>query len=152
MKNTFVYLSLCLFILSCGTKKNNGSTKNNLGYVNNAKMLNESTYLLTVKTSDKEYAFTPQKPVCVGGAKGNSGPLNERRFLNALLGPKGERVSYSRIGSCCGFKTPNALIGDGGLLDKYKVWIEGTTDTTIMYLNMYDADEMFIPVGYSARK
>jgi hypothetical protein len=37
-------------------------------------------------------------------------------------------------------------------MDKYKVWIEGTKDTTIMYLNMYDADEMFIPVGFTAKK
>jgi hypothetical protein len=138
--------------LACGTNKNDGNTKKNLGYINNTKMLNESTYLLTNKTSDKEYAFTPQKPVFVGGAKGNTGPLNERRFLNALLGPNGEKVAYNRIGSCCGFKTKNALIGDGAVIDKYRVWVEGTTDTTIMYLNMYDADEMFIPVGFTARK
>jgi len=152
VKNNLIIISLSLLALSCGTKKTDGGSKNNLSHINNSKLLNDNTFLITKKTSDKDYAFTPGKPVCVGGAKGETGPKNERRFLNALLGPNGERVSYARLGSCCGFKTPNALIGDGGLLDKYKVWIEGTSDTTIMYLNMYDADEMFIPIGFTARK
>jgi hypothetical protein len=32
--------------------------------------------------------------VKVGGAMNSSGPINEKRFLNALLGPKGEKVEY----------------------------------------------------------
>ncbi|TPE45613.1 2-dehydro-3-deoxyphosphooctonate aldolase [Pontibacter mangrovi] len=114
--------------------------------------LDDRTYKLTAQADDKTYGFEQQNAIKVGGVHDQSGPMNERRFLNALLGPNGEAVGYYREGSCCTFKTPNGLMGDAGLLDLYKVYWEGGTDTLSLYLNMYDEGELLIPVGFTAKE
>ncbi|GGK80502.1 hypothetical protein ACD591_09935 [Rufibacter glacialis] len=113
--------------------------------------LDEDTYRLTETSSDKTYGYNRANPVNVGGSGENSGPLNERRFLNALLGPNGERVGYHRAGSCCGFKTPNGFMGEG-MLDKYRMYWEGGKDTLDIYVNMYDKGDLKVPVGFTAKK
>jgi hypothetical protein len=113
-------------------------------------MATPGAFLLTEQSNDKTYAFTPENPVKVGGVKENVGALNERYYLNALLGPLGEQISYNRVGSCCGFKTPNAFIGDTGLLDKYEVTWEGLAEPIYIYINMYDYGDLMIPVGMRA--
>lgn len=66
--------------------------------------------------------------------------------LNALAGPNGEKVAYERLGSCCPFKTKNAVFGDSGMLDKYEITIEGSSKKIILYLNMYDSETLQVPV------
>lgn len=112
--------------------------------------LDEETYLLLEPADDKTYAFTQNNAVKVGG-QFTSGVRNERRFLNALLGPNGEAISYYRAGSCCAFKTPNGLDGKTGLLDRYRVTWQGSKDTIDIYINMYDKGDLKIPVGFTAR-
>ncbi|MBX3256087.1 MAG: hypothetical protein KF862_18265 [Chitinophagaceae bacterium] len=114
--------------------------------------LDEHTYLLTETTTDKTYGYAKENPVKTGGSRERSGPVNERRFLNALLGPNGEPIGYFRAGSCCSFKTPNGLLNNMGLLDIYRVWWEGGKDTVSIYINMYDKGDLYIPVGFTARK
>ncbi len=151
MKN-LAFLLMFFVLVSCGTKKESQSASSSQGAQHVTKLLDDQTYLLKNKAADNSYAFKAENPVKVGGVKQDSGPKNERRFLNALLGPSGEKVSYFRSGSCCGFKTPNALIGDMAVLDAYRVWYTGSPDTLTMYINMYDADELFIPHGFTARR
>ena len=87
----------------------------------------------------------------MGGTKESSGPVNERRFLNALLGPNGETVTYVRKGSCCAFKSPNGFNGVG-LLDRYEVTYDGFETPVILFINMYDYGELKAPVGFIYRK
>ena len=75
----------------------------------------------------------------------------ERWFLDQLAGPKGESVTYERIGSCCGFETPNGFMGIG-MLDKYRVYIAGDPTPKTLFLNMYDFEEPLIPHGFTAKK
>lgn len=112
--------------------------------------LDDDTFLLVEFSKDKSYAFNPKNPVKVGG-KIDSGVKNERRYLNALIAPNGERVKYHRIGSCCHFKTPNGLFGDGAVLDNYAVYWKGCKDTLNIYINIYDEGDLFIPVGFEAK-
>jgi hypothetical protein len=112
--------------------------------------IDETAYELTEPTTDKTYGYEKSNPINVGGASEQSGPLNERRFLNGLSGPNGETVQYHRIGSCCAFKTPNGF-SNMGLLDRYKVYWEGCTDTAILYINMYDKGDLKVPVGFKAK-
>jgi nicotinic acid phosphoribosyltransferase len=75
----------------------------------------------------------------VGGVDKQEGPLNERRFLDALVGPNGEEISYYRAGSCCPIKSKNDPFGVGSvLLDDYRVTWKGAKDTISIYINMYD--------------
>ena len=98
-------------------------------------------------SQDTTYGFSPGKPVLVGGVLEGIGPSRERLFLNALTGPGAEPVSYRRLGSCCAFKTPNGF-GGGGLLDMYEVIYDGLAEPLLLYLNMYDEGEVFVPVGF----
>lgn len=141
-----IYLiALVCIVLGCAAqKKGTGHTR-----TRRVVFLDEETYLLTEKTSDVSYGFSRQHPVKVGSTGG--GPRNERRFLNALLGPNGEPVQYYRAGSCCPFRTPNGLLDNTGLLDHYRVSWSGAADTLSIYINMYDEGDLFIPVGFTAK-
>ncbi|OKL41090.1 membrane lipoprotein lipid attachment site-containing protein [Pontibacter flavimaris] len=154
MKKLILALSAMAVLTACATQKQATGSNQAIGDTRTAAVahLDDRTYRLTAQTDDKTYGYEQQNAIKVGGAREQSGPLNERRFLNALLGPNGEAVGYYREGSCCAFDTPNGLFGNAGMLDLYKVYWEGGTDTLSLYLNMYDEGDLLIPVGFTARK
>jgi len=141
-----------VLLIGCSTTNNSSNTKIGDTRTKKVVMLHQDAFLIAETTTDKTYAFSQQNPVKVGGVKENEGPRNERRFLNALLGPNGEELIYFRAGSCCGFKTPNGIYGGGGMLDKYRVTWKGAKDTLDIYINMYDKGDLFIPVGLTAKR
>ncbi len=99
--------------------------------------------------TDSTYGYSRDNPIKVGGAKAEQGPQNERAFLDVLLGPHAEAVRYTRQGSCCRFKTSNALVMNVGLLDVYEVSYDGAAQPRILYINMYDYEVPRIPVGFT---
>ncbi len=113
-------------------------------------LLNDQTFLLTEVSEDPTYG-TEKNPVEVGGVDKSEGPLNERRYLNALAGPNGERISYFRSGSCCPVKSRNGLMGVA-MLDNYRVTWEGSEDTVSIFINMYDYGDLKAPVGFTIRE
>ncbi len=125
-------LTLAFVILIIGCKSASKSVK--------PKLLDNRTFKLESVSTDATYGVTEKNPIKVGGVKDGSGPLNERRYLNALAGPNGEKIDYFRRGSCCAFESKNEIFG-GGLLDLYAVYWEGGTDTLGIYINMYDFDD-----------
>lgn len=129
------YLICIIFAFSCSSLKK----------VSETKLLDEYTFLLTDISDDASYGHSEKNPVEVGG-----GPVNERRFLNALAGPNGEEVSYRRAGSCCPIKSKNGLMGMA-MLDNYLVTYEGSTDTVSIYINMYDYGELKAPMGFTIK-
>ena len=151
MKKSILNLVGISLLFSCSSKSTSNTGGEGDTRTEQVKMLDLQTYLLTKLSSDKSYAFTSENPVKVGGVK-TEGASNEYRYLNALLGPNGEKVKYFRYGSCCGFKTPNGMINDMGLLDRYGVCYEGSKDTVSIYINMYDEGNLYIPVGFTAKK
>lgn len=108
-------------------------------------------FILTEISTDPSYGLSEKKPIEVGGVEKREGPLNERRYLNALAGPNGEKVSYYRAGSCCGVKSKNGFMGIA-VLDNYRVTWEGSKDTVSIYINMYDYGELKAPVGFTIKK
>lgn len=153
--NKFLLLASLLITFSCSNSKkvsSNSNQSSNEGKGNTrttkVQMLDNETYLLTEQSDDKTYGFEQSNPVKVG----EFSPQNERRFLNALLGPNGETIKYFRAGSCCGFKTPNGTFGNMGLLDIYRIFWDGNKDTLNIYINMYDKGDLKIPVGLNAKK
>ena len=96
--------------------------------------------------SDPEYGRTSTKPL-------RTGPILSRRhilFLNALRGPNGEPVEYERIGACCNFEDKSLPLG-GGLLDVYRIKIDGSSVEVLLYVDMYRKGLPEIPVGFTAR-
>jgi len=98
-------------------------------------------------TTDATYGYSKDNPVKVGGV--DSGPANERKYLNNLTGPNGEPVTFHRNGSCCAFETSNSSFG--GMLDIYSVTYEGKGDTIKLYINMYDSAKLKAPLGFKMK-
>lgn len=135
-----------LTILACSSTKNTSAYKDV-----KTELLDNDTFLLKDISNDKTYGLSEKNPIQVGGADTSEGPINERRFLNALAGPNGEEVSYYRAGSCCPIKSDKAFIGDKVMLDNYRVTWEGSTDTVSIYINMYDYGQLKAPVGFTIK-
>ncbi len=128
-------------LISCSVSKNIVKTD----------LLNNQTFALTEVSEDPTYGLSEKNPIEVGGVDKNEGPINERRFLNALAGPNGEAISYRRSNSCCPVKSKNGLMGYA-MLDNYRVTWEGAKDTISIYINMYDSGTLKVPVGFTIKK
>ena len=115
-------------------------------------LVNDQMFLIKEYATDKTYGYTERNPIMVGGARQNEGTKNERRFLNALLGPAGEQISYQRLGSCCGFSTKNGTFGNSGLLDMYEITYDGLKKPIVLYINMYDSDVLKVPIGFTLKE
>lgn len=136
-----------LILLSCSPTKNTGTAS--ADFTGKHELRDDLTFKIVEFSQDKTYGYTEKNPIKVGGF--SDGPKNERRFLNALAGPNGETISYYRVGSCCEFKTKNGPFG-GGMLDIYSVTYAGAPQEIRLYINMYDADILKVPVGFTLRK
>ncbi len=147
-------IPLVFIVIACSAKKKI-TTNEDKGVGDTrtkaVELLDNNTYLLTEQSDDKTYGFDKSNPIKVGGVKTNEGPVNERRFLNALFGPGNKKMTYFRAGSCCPFKSPNGFINNVGMLDRYRVTEIGSKDTLDIYINMYDTGDLKIPVGLKAK-
>jgi hypothetical protein len=111
-----------------------------------AKLLDDNTFLLQGISTDTTYGYHPTNAIKTSG-----GPVNERRYLNALLGPNGEPVSYHRRRSCCPVKSDNGIMGVA-MLDEYEVHYPGMKKPVLLYINMYDPGILKAPVGFTYKK
>lgn len=102
---------------------------------------------IAATTNDPTYGLTARNPVKVGGMS----ERNEAEYLNGLRGPSGEPIDYERMGSCCPFKTPNAIIEGIGLLDAFRVTYAGQARPAVLYIDFYDEAPLYVPVGFKPR-
>lgn len=152
MKNSIKFCSfiaLISFFASCV------STKSTLKNVDDSApipaLLNESTFVITEYSKDKKYGYEPDYPVNVFFRDANDENLNAKRFLNALAGPNGEKITYTKIESCCPFPTKRVAIG-AGFLDIYELTWKGQSKPLKIYLNIYERGYLLVPVGLSLKK
>ena len=108
-------------------------------------------FLIQETSQDDSYGFTANNPVRVGGGR-EAGLRNQQRYLNALLGPRGEVLSYEHEGSCCSFRIPESGIDNEGQLDVYTITWKGRKEPIKLYLNMYEAGDLKAPKGLSAAR
>jgi hypothetical protein len=88
-------------------------------------------------SEDKTYGYTESNPIRVGG-DWLDGPARERAYLDNLLGPNGEALSYERKGS---FPSGDTI------LDEYRVTGSGIEVT--LYLDEYKFEPLQAPVGFT---
>ncbi len=153
-----------LFILSCGSSKKATGSGAGTGSGTSAavtddsnptldkpsaRMLDDNTFQLEGISNDPTYAYDEKNAVKVGGVA--TGPTNERRYLNALLGPNGEKISYTRLGSCCPTPSKNGLMGSA-ILDIYEIKYKGLDKPIRLYINMYDPGILKAPKGFTYKK
>lgn len=111
----------------------------------------DNTFVLTEYSKDKKYGYDADYPINVFYQNTKDENLNAERFLNALAGPKGEKITFSKIESCCPFPTKRTEIG-AGFLDVYELKLDGQTEPLKLYLNIYEKGYLLVPIGLSIKK
>jgi len=149
LKKSFHILVLLFLTISCISIK---LTIQNID--DNAKqpdLLDEKTYELTETSFNKKYGFDKDYPINLGFGLLHERETNKEKFLNALCGPNGEKITYTHQGNCCPFPTDKSQLGSG-MLDVYTLAWEGNTKPFTIYLNSYEKGKILIPIGLSAKK
>ena len=149
IKPFIVAISIALITSSCVSTK---STLKNVDDNAPAPTLSaNNTFVLTEYSKDKKYGYDADYPINVFYKNTKDENLNAERFLNALAGPKGEKISFSKVESCCPFPTKRTEIG-AGFLDLYELKWEGQIEPTKLYLNIYEKGYLLVPLGLSIKK
>lgn len=147
-KLTFFVTLICLFT-SCV------STKSTLKNVDDSApiptLTKDNTFVLTEYSKDKKYGYDADYPVNVFYKNAKEENLNAERYLNALAGPNGEKISFTKVQSCCPFPTKRVDIG-AGFLDIYELKWEGQDKPIKLYVNIYERGYLLVPVGLSIKK
>ena len=152
MKKIVLILCVAICCLSCGSSNKVTSSTTINGQLPMYSSENVAPFLdITTISDDATYGYSEKNPIMIGG-KTTEGARNQIRYFASLAGPNGETVRYARLGSCCRYKTENALFGAYALLDKYQLTYEGLKEPLIFYISLYDEEDTFIPKGLTARK
>jgi hypothetical protein len=98
----------------------------------------DSTSSSTCRESiDTDYGYSKDNPIRVGGGA-FEGPRRERLYLDNLLGPNGEEISYERLGS---------MEHNDAILDEYRLSYPGMASSIVLYLDEYRFSAPLAPFG-----
>lgn len=130
------------------------STKNTIRNIDDNALMpalsKEKTFIITEISKDKKYAYDQDYPVNLGFLPLSTGELNVQRYFGALAGPDGQKITYTRVESCCPFPTKKFDAG-AGLLDVYEVKWDGLTEPKRIYINMYEKGKVIAPSDFTIR-
>lgn len=149
MKKTVLFVALLIVTASCMSTK---STLKNVD--NNAPipvLSKDNTFVITQFSTDKRYGYDKDYPINIFYRTSKDESINQQRYLNALAGPKGEKLTYTKLESCCPFPSTKSDMG-AGFLDVYEVKWEGQKKPVLLYLNIYEKGILMVPVGFSLKK
>ena len=110
-----------------------------------------NTFVITEYSKDKRYGYEKEYPINIFYSNTKNETINQQRYLNALVGPKGEKITYTKLESCCPFPTKRSEMG-GGFLDVYELKWDGQRSPIILYLNIYEKGVLMVPVGLTLKK
>ena len=89
---------------------------------------------------DTDFGLVPEKPIFTSALESVKG---ERRYLDKLHTPNGERITYNRLGSTC-------ANGINGMIDIYETFLPSGQPYKTIYINMYGAKQSTkAPAGFS---
>jgi hypothetical protein len=149
MKKIILVLFLALTAVSCVSTKS--TLKNVDDNAPDLVLKKNNTFAITLFSSDKKYGYDPDYPINIFFQNTNNEALNETRFLNALAGPNGEKITYTRLETCCPFPTKRSNMG-AGFLNVYDLKWEGQKKPVKLYLNIYEKGILMVPMGLSLKK
>lgn len=148
MKKIALFLSLMLLITSCGSIKSSLKNVDNTAPV---PVVKNNAFVITAYSKDKKYGYNKDYPINIYYRGTKNDTINQRYFINALAGPKGEKITYKKLENCCPFPTKNSDMG-AGFLDVYELKWDGLKTPIILYLNIYERGQLMVPVGLSLKK
>ncbi len=149
MKKTVLFIALVIIMTSCGSIQ---STLRNVD--DNApipELTKNNTFVITQFSKDKKYGYNKDYPINVFYKNSKDETINQERFLNALAGPNGEKINFTKLESCCPFPTKRSDMG-AGFLDVYEIKWEGQKKPIVLYMNIYEKGFLMVPVGFSLKK
>ncbi|WP_326937256.1 2-dehydro-3-deoxyphosphooctonate aldolase [Flavobacterium sp. PL11] len=149
MKKSILLIALFIVTSSCVSTKS--TLKNVDDNAPNLVLSRENTFVITEYSTDKKYGYNADYPVNIFFQNTRNETVNQERFLNALAGPKGEKINFSKLESCCPFPTKRTDLG-AGFLDVYELKWEGQKKPIKLYLNIYEKGILMVPVGFSLKK
>ena len=149
MKKILPFITLLLLCTSCISTQ---STIKNMD--DNApipRLESNNTFVITEYSKDKRYGYEKEYPINIFYSNTKNETINQQRYLNALAGPKGEKITYTKLESCCPFPTKRSEMG-AGFLDVYELKWDGQGSPIILYLNIYEKGILMVPVGLTLKK
>ncbi|PWB20704.1 2-dehydro-3-deoxyphosphooctonate aldolase [Flavobacterium sp. HTF] len=149
MKKIALFIVLLISATSCISTKS--TLKNVDDNAPDLVLKKDNTFAITLFSNDKKYGYDPDYPVNIFYRNTRDETLNETRFLNALAGPNGEKITYKRLETCCPFPTKRSDMG-AGFLNVYELTWEGQKKPVILYLNIYEKGILMVPMGLALKK
>ena len=110
-----------------------------------------NTFVITEYSKDQKYGYEKEYPINIFYSNTKNETINQQRYLNALAGPKGKKITYTKLESCCPFPTKRSEMG-AGFLDVYELKWEGQQNPVTLYLNIYEKGVLMVPVGLTLKK
>ena len=151
MKKIAHFTVSLLFILISSSCVSTRSTLKNVDNTAPSPTLKGNAFVIKDYSKDTKYGFDPDYPVNVFFQSAKDENLNAERYLRALSGPHGEKISFVKVESCCPFPTKRTEMG-AGFLDIYELQWEGQKKPIKIYINIYERGYLLVPVGLSAKK
>ncbi len=148
---TFQLLLLVLFtafFTSCGSVK---STIQNVDDTAIKPPVRNNQFMITEYASDGKYGYDKDYPINLGFENEKYSPKNIVYFFNALEGPKGEKITYTKIDNCCPFPSKRSVMG-AGTLEVYVITMEGSDTKFNLYVNIYEKGKVLCPKGLKIKK
>lgn len=113
----------------------------------NLTLSKDNTFVITEFSKDKKYGYNKDYPINIFYKSTRNDTVNQPRFLNALSGPKGEKITYKKIQNCCPFPSKKSESG-AGLLEIYEITWPGLVQPIKLYLNIYEKGILKVPMGF----
>ena len=131
------------------------STKSSLKNVDeNAltpKVSNENTFVITEFSKNPKYGYDQDFPINLYFRNIKEEPKNLERYFNALTGPKGEKIFYKKVATCCPFPTKKSEMG-AGFIDIYEITWVGQKKPIRLYVNIFEKGILMVPTGFELKK
>lgn len=149
MKKISLFIILLITATSCVSTKS--TLKNVDDNAPNLTLNKDNTFIITEYSKDKKYGYDKDYPVNIFYRTSKDEVINQQRFLNALAGPNGEKITYTKLESCCPFPSKRSDMG-AGFLDVYEIKWEGQKKPINLYLNIYEKGVLMVPLGLTLKK
>lgn len=149
MKTRLFFIVLIALTFSCVSTRN--TIRNIDDTAPDLTLTKDNIFVITEYSKDPKYGYNKDYPVNIFYKNVNNDSINQPRFLNALAGPKGEKITYKKLENCCPFPTKKNEMGVG-MLDVYELTWEGQNKPVKLYLNIYEKGYLRVPVGLTLKK
>lgn len=147
MKHLFS-IAIVILLTSCVSTK---STLKNVDPTAIRPLVKDKAYVITEYATDGKYGYDPDYPINIGNIRENQEDINITYYFNGLEGPKGEKISFKKVDTCCPFPSKNTTMG-AGTLGIYEVTFEGNDKKTMLYFNIYEKGKILCPKGFTIKK